>query len=130
MVVLELLFRNLFGFGDQLTRRNVKKHLEHFQKKKKHLECLLPPEVERKSWRINLEKFPPLPERRDAEHGFFRLLRTPSKPSSQILTTMMCRYNKIGNVTVSDTSCVQVGYEYNCVRYALNKNSFFLFFFF
>ncbi|KAK4594957.1 hypothetical protein RGQ29_018622 [Quercus rubra] len=77
MVVLELLFRNLFGFGDQLTRRNVEKHLERFRKKKKHLERLLPPEVERKSWRINLEKFPPLPERRDAEHGFFRLLRTP-----------------------------------------------------
>ena len=55
---------------------------------------LLPPEVVRndmpsKSWGINLEKFPPLPERRDAEHGSFtlrRLLPTPSKPSSQILT--------------------------------------------
>ncbi|XP_050278759.1 metal tolerance protein 9-like isoform X2 [Quercus robur] len=48
---------------------------------------LLPPEVVRndmpsKSWGINLEKFPPLPERRDAEHGSFtlrRLLPTPRK---------------------------------------------------
>ena len=36
---------------------------------------------------------------------------------------MMRGYNKIGNVTVSDTSCVHVGYGYNCVRYGLNKNS-------
>ena len=58
------------------------------------LEPLSPLEVKKndmpsKSWRINLEKFPPLPERRDVEHGFFTLrqfLRTPSKPSSQILT--------------------------------------------
>ena len=37
------------------------------------------------SWRINLEEFPELPERRDAKHGSFilRFLRTPSKPSSQ-----------------------------------------------
>ena len=41
-----------------------------------------------KSWRINLDEFPALTERRDAEHGsctLCRLLRTPSKPSSQSL---------------------------------------------
>ena len=37
-----------------------------------------------KSWRINLEKFPALTERRDAEHGSC-LLRARSKPSSQSL---------------------------------------------
>ena len=53
----------------------------------------LPPEVEgndilAKSWRINPEEFPALTESRDAEHGsctLHRLLRTPSKPSSQSL---------------------------------------------
>ena len=39
-----------------------------------------------------------------------------SKPSSQILMYMMHGYDKIGNVTVSDTSRVHVGYEYKCAR--------------
>ena len=52
--------------------------------------------------------------------GFFVPQVSPLHKS--LRCNMMHRYNKIGNVTVSNTSCVHVGYRYNCVKYALNKN--------
>ncbi|KAF3956906.1 hypothetical protein CMV_018021 [Castanea mollissima] len=59
---------------------------------KSKTEPLLPPEVERDdmsstTWRLNVLDFPALPPRMDGDHSSFnlrRLLRTPSKPSSQI----------------------------------------------
>ena len=59
---------------------------------KSKTEPLLPQEVERDdmsstTWRLNVLDFPALPPRKDGDHSSFnlrRLLRTPSKPSSQI----------------------------------------------
>ena len=66
---------------------------------KSKTEPLLPPEVERDdmsstTWRLNVLDFPALPPRKDGDHSSFnlrRLLRTPSKPSSQIFM-YVCMY--------------------------------------
>ncbi|KAF3952472.1 hypothetical protein CMV_021975 [Castanea mollissima] len=76
------------------------------------LEALLPPEVEKndmpsdQSWKINLGKFPPLPERRDAEHGSFtlkRLLRTPIRKRHEVDDYYMKQMRQLEGYTEIET---------------------------
>ena len=80
---------------------------------KSKTEPLLPPEVERDdmsstTWRLNVLDFPALPPRKDGDHSSFnlrRLLRTPSKPSSQIFM-YVCMY--VCMYDIIDVKCNKV----------------------